>query len=103
MNTPLQKNKKNVEAIAPPVDAKASYPTDAKASYPTDAITHTHNAIAAPDPSPLTERPSPLYSTEQYRALGIPHCAMCGEKARTGMYGEAICAVGKTDCVRISK
>lgn len=76
MNTPLQKTKKNAEAIATPTD---------------DAI------------APLTPSPSPLYPTDQYRALGIPHCAMCGEKARTGMHGEVICAIADANCVRLKQ
>lgn len=43
-----------------------------------------------------------VYQTEQYRAGGISHCADCGEKFRTGMYGEAICAIDKVDCTGIT-
>lgn len=80
MNTPLQKTKKQAEAIAKPTELAIAPPDD--------------EAIATPNPSPH-------YPTEQYRALGIPHCAMCGEKARTGMHGEAICAIACVDCPRL--
>lgn len=40
-----------------------------------------------------------VYPTDQYLALFIPYCTRCGEKLRTGLYGEPICPIeAREDC-----
>lgn len=66
-----------------------------KKQAPTEAIASTETgteAIASPEP--------PIYSTSWYEANAIPYCKTCGEKYRTGMYGEPLCPIDATDCPR---
>jgi hypothetical protein len=42
----------------------------------------------------------PVYQTDRFIALGIPYCRTCGEQFRTGMHGEPLCPLAKTDCDR---
>lgn len=59
-------------------------------------------AVASPPETPgAIANPAYRYSSEFYKASGIPYCKHCGASNPVGMNGEVVCPVLSFNCPRL--